>query len=196
MRTFLTPLAGLIAFSAVSQGSVLLQDNFDSYTPASYSNLSTLGTNWTVNGSVDVVGPGFFPTLVVGNETVNAIDLDGTAQGGLTSLLIALAPGNYALIFDLNGSQRGLTSSTTVTLGSFVNATIVQPPSDLSHQVFSFTVGSGTSANLVFTSNTPGNIGALLDNVLLQTVPEPSSVALTLCAAPLLWMFRKRLVRR
>ncbi|MBZ5584827.1 MAG: hypothetical protein LAQ30_21980 [Acidobacteriia bacterium] len=47
------------------------------------------------------------------------------------------------------------------------------------------TVASTTAANLTFTSNTPGNVGAVLDNVLItsagttQAVPEPSGAILS-----------------
>ncbi len=195
---FYIGVLGLMAFSAASYGSVLLQDNFDSYATGEFNNLATLGGNWTVNGTIDVVGPGYYGYLAVGSESGNVIDLNGSTPGGLTSLSIALAPGDYTLTFDLNGSQRGVSTSTTVTLGSLVNATILQNSADVSNQVFSFTVLSATNANLVFASNTPGGIGSLLDNVLLQTgsIPEPSTFALLLGACPLLWAVRKRLVRQ
>jgi hypothetical protein len=136
---------------------------------------------------------------VVGSESVNAVDLDGDVQGGLTSANFVLAPGNYVLIFDLNGSQRGVATSTTVTLGSFVNQTILQNSSDLGPaETFNFSVVSGTTTNLVFTSNTPGNIGALLDNVFVlnTAIPEPSTFGLMLGAIPVLWAVRKRYSRK
>jgi hypothetical protein len=45
-----------------------------------------------------------------------------------------------------------------------------------------FTVGSTTMVPLVFTSNTPGDVGALLDNVSLTSgtaaIPEPATLSL------------------
>jgi len=59
---------------------------------------------------------------VVAPESGNVVDLDGTGgnpQGVLQSnSAISLSPGvNYYLSFDLIGSQRGIDTSTTVTLG-------------------------------------------------------------------------------
>lgn len=214
MRRLFSSLFCLVTLSVASYGSPILQadpifgsldpiffqDNFDSYTTGTYGNLNPLGTNWTVNGSIDVVGGSFFPGLVVGNESGNAIDLDGASQGGLTSALIILAPGTYTLVFDLNGSQRGVATSTTVTLGSFVNDTILQNSADIgTAKTYNFTVLIGTSANLVFTSNTPGATGSLLDNVVLSgtlVAPEPSTFGLMLGAIPVLWAVRKRYTRK
>ena len=214
MRNLFSSLFCLVTLSAASYGStifqadpifgsldpIFFQDNFDSYSTGTYNNPSTLGSNWTVNGSIDVVGGAFFGGLVVGHESGNAIDLDGAAQGGLTSALIILAPGTYTLTFDLNGSQRGVATSTTVTLGSFVNDTILQNSADiLTGKTYNFTVLTGTSANLVFASNTPGSIGSLLDNVVLSgtlTTPEPSTFRLILGAIPVLWAVRKRYTRK
>jgi hypothetical protein len=198
-KSLFSSLFCLLTFSAASYGSVVFQDNFDSYTSGTYGNLAALGTNWTVNNSIDVVGGSFHPELVVGSESGNAIDLDGDVQGGLTSANFFLAPGNYTLVFDLNGSQRGVATSTTVTLGTFVNQTILQNSPDLGPaETFSFSVGAGTTTNLVFTSNTPGNIGALLDNVSLfdTSIPEPSTFGLMLGSIPFLWIANKRYMRR
>jgi hypothetical protein len=199
-RKLFSSLFCFLTLSAASYGStIIFQDNFDSYSPGTFANLAALGANWTVSNSIDVVGPGFHPELVVGSESVNAIDLDGDFQGGLISTSIFLAPGNYTLVFDLNGSQRGVATSTTVTLGSFVNQTILQNSPDLGPaKTFSFSVGAGTTTNLVFTSNTPGNIGALLDNVSLfnTSIPEPSTFGLMLGAIPLLLVARKRYARK
>jgi hypothetical protein len=45
--------------------------------------------------------------------------------------MMSLAPGTYTLSFDLIGSQRGLTTSTTVTLGSLFNQTFILGSSDV-----------------------------------------------------------------
>ena len=214
-RNLFSSLFCLVTLSAACYGStvyqanpifggnldpIFFQDNFDSYSTGTYNNPSTPGPNWTVNGSIDVVGGAFFGGLVVGDESGNAIDLNGSSQGGLTSLAIFLAPGTYTLTFDLNGSQRGIATSTTVTLGSFVNSTINQNSADLGTGItYNFTVLTGTSANLVFASNTPGAVGSLLDNVVLSgtlSTPEPSTFGLMLGAIPILWAVRKRYTRK
>jgi len=99
---------------------------------------------------------------------------------------MSLAPGTYTLSFALIGSQRGLTTSTTVTLGSLFNQTFILGSSDLTDGIVNdtITVAAPTTA-LIFTSDTPGNIGALLDNVnfAAASVATPPSLPLCLCWA-------------
>jgi len=113
---------------------------------------------------------------------------NGNPQGVLqTNTPITLSPGvDYYLSFDLIGSQRGTTASTTVTFGPY-SQTFVLSSSDVTDGIVTnelVTVSSTTVTNLTFTSNTPGDVGDLLDNVLITTspassaVPEPSSIIL------------------
>jgi hypothetical protein len=73
--------------------------------------------------------------------------------------MMTLTPGTYILSFDLIGSQRGLTTSTTVMLGSLFNQTFILGSSDVCSGIVNdaIFVGAPTTAGLVFTSNTPGN---------------------------------------
>jgi PEP-CTERM motif-containing protein len=133
-------------------------------------------------GSVDVVGGALYGSLCVAPESGNCVDLDGTtnAAGTISSGTLTLAPGTYTLSFDLIGSQRGATDSTTVTLGSLYDQTFVLASGDDTTGIVSdtFTVTSTTDAQLIFTSNTPGNAGSLLDNVDLVATPEPATLSL------------------
>ena len=112
--------------------------------------------------------------------------MDGStgAAGQISSAMMSLTPGTYTLSFDLIGSQRGLTTSTTVMLGSLFNQTFILGSSDVSSGIVndSITVAAPTTATLVFTSNTPGNVGALLDNVSFAAgsvaTPEPATLSL------------------
>src|SRR5260370_36108092 len=108
--------------------------------------------------------------------------------------MMSLAPGTYTLSFDLIGSQRGLTTSTTVTLGSLFNQTFILGSSDLTDGIVNHTiaVAAPTTTALIFTSDTPGNIGALLDNVnfAAASVPTPLSLPLCLCWAWLVGLHR------
>lgn len=158
-----------------------ISENFDALTPS--LNATNLGPFLTVTGgSVDVVGGALFGNLCVPPESGNCVDMDGTtnAAGQITSKTLTLAPGIYTLSFDLIGSQRGLATSTTVTLGSLFNQTLNLPSSDVTSGIVNdtFTVGAPTDVVLIFTSNTPGNIGALLDNVNLVATPEPATLSL------------------
>jgi hypothetical protein len=162
-----------------------ISENFTGVTPA--LNASNIGTFFTVTGgAVDIVGGAVFGSLCVAPTSGNCLDMDGStgAAGQISSAMMTLAPGTYTLSFDLIGSQRGLITSTTVMLGSLFNQTFILGSSDVSSGIVNnaIFVGAPTTAALVFTSNTPGNIGALLDNVSFTAAsvatPEPATLSL------------------
>jgi hypothetical protein len=68
--------------------------------------------------------------------------MDGStgAAGQISRAMMSLAPGTYSLSFDLIGSQRGLTTSTTVTLGSLFNQTFILGSSDVTDGIVNDTV--------------------------------------------------------
>jgi hypothetical protein len=163
-----------------------------------------VGAFSAINGTnVDIVGGALFGSLCVAPTSGNCVDLDGTSgnsQGILqTNTPIMLVPGvNYFLSFDLIGSQRGTTSSTTVSFGPYTQ-TFVLGSADVTSGIVTnqlVTVSSSTLANLTFTSNTPGNVGSLLDNVLVTsgttTVPEPTGATLICCGLAALACVRSR----
>ncbi|HKF53338.1 MAG TPA: PEP-CTERM sorting domain-containing protein [Candidatus Acidoferrales bacterium] len=180
----------LMSGVAAQANSVVLSENFDELTP-SLSYLNQVGQFTILNGTnVDVVGGAVFGSLCTGPESGNCIDMDGSPGAGIIeSAAITFQPGfTYSLSFDLIGSQRGDTTSTTVTLGSLFDQTFVLASNDDTSGVisnFTFTVSSATTLNLEFASNDgPFNSeGALLDNVLITSsptsnTPEPSSLLL------------------
>ncbi len=174
--------------ASVSAGTVLSED-FNELTPA--LGVTSVGAFSAIGGTnVDIVGGALYGSLCAAPESGSCVDLDGSGgnpQGILqTSTAITLNPGtNYYLSFDLIGSGRSTPTSTTVSFGTY-NRTFDLSSSDVSSGVVSnalVTVGVTTNTNLTFTSNTPGEIGAVLDNVLITSeatsaAPEPSSVVL------------------
>jgi PEP-CTERM motif len=178
--------ATVLMFTGTSlHAGTILNENFNALTPQGA--VTSVGAFSAIDGTnVDIVGSGFFGNLVVAPESGNAIDLDGTfgnPQGILQSnSAVSLVPGvDYLLSFDLVGSQRGNTTSTTVTFGSFDQTFTLASGDDTDGIVVDalVTVNSPESAFLTFTSNTPGNMGALLDNVSITSaspVPEPTSL--------------------
>lgn len=176
------------------QAGTIFSENFDELAPQLA--VSSAGQFTAINGTnVDIVaasnGWGF---LVVPPESGNVVDLGGSGGnpfGQLESNPITLAAGTYTLSFDLVGSQRGLTTSTLVTLGTS------GAPTSLYDQSFTllsngyagtggvvtalFTVPSSETVYLNFTDTSDPstyNIGSLLDNVEISTIPEPSSLLL------------------
>ncbi len=186
-------ISGALALAALPAaslaGTTLLNENFNELTPMLTA--TSVGEFSTIGGTnVDIVGGALFGSLCVAPESGNCIDLDGSngnPQGILRSnSAFSLVPGvNYYLSFDLIGSQRGLTTSATVTFGSYDKVfTLVS--GDVTSGVVSdqlITVSAPTTAYLTFASNTPGNVGTLLDNVVLSSapstsVPEPATLGL------------------
>jgi PEP-CTERM motif len=176
-------LALLLIAPVVSRADGI-SENFNELTPA--LNATDVGAFTVTAGTVDVVGDGLFGYLCVAPESGNCVDMDGSngAAGQISSANQTLTPGVYTLSFDLIGSQRGNTTSTTVTLGSFFDHTFILSSGDVTDGIVdtTFTVGSTTMVPLVFTSNTPGDVGALLDNVSLTSgtaaTPEPATLSL------------------
>jgi hypothetical protein len=180
-------VSSALANSISLQDSVILQENFNELAPA--FRVTAAGVFSAINGTnVDIVGGALFGSLCASPESGNCIDLDGSggkSQGNLETGAITLFHGTrYTLSFDLIGSQRGVTTSTTVSFGPYSKTFILGSTDDTDGIVsVKFTVPSKTVTHLVFQSNTPGNVGALLDNVSITssraaTVPEPSSLVL------------------
>ncbi|HEY1901848.1 MAG TPA: PEP-CTERM sorting domain-containing protein [Terracidiphilus sp.] len=197
MKKFALPVAAaalLFASTSLYAGTIF-NENFNELTPS--PTVTSVGAFTAINGTnVDVVGPGFFPGLVVAPESGNAIDLGGSGGnpfGQLQSGGIALTAGQtYDLSFDLVGSQRGLTTSTLVTLGpagdltSLYDASFALASNGAAGTdglvTFVFTAPTSETVYLGFTDTSDpstSNIGSLLDNVAITSaspVPEPSSL--------------------
>jgi PEP-CTERM motif len=183
----------LIAVTSLAsvQGATILGENFDELT---VQLAATSAGAFTTSGRTNVdivVGPANgVGTLCASPAFGTCIDLDGTggnSQGILQSGPITLKPGvNYFLSYDLIGSGRGNTTSATVTFGPY-SSTFTLDSGDTSTGIVSgalVTVSSTTTTNLRFASNTPGEVGSILDNVFVRTstatVPEPSGLFLGL----------------
>jgi hypothetical protein len=206
MRNLILSIVAVLIFGALastpSQAAVLLSENFDELTPMLTA--TSVGAFHTINGTnVDIVGDSLFGSLCAPPESGNCVDMDGSGgnpQGQLQSNSeFTLTPGiTYFLSFDLIGSQRGITASTTVTFGPYVQTFTLASGDDTSGIVSNalITVTSPTSAFLTFTSNTPGDIGDLLDNVLITSAvvvtPEPASLTLLSGALLGLGLIRRR----
>src|SRR5215510_5502208 len=174
----------LVVFTPTGQAATIFSDNFNTENGGT-GQLNYAGfTKWTVsNGAVDLIGNGFFD-FFPGNGLY--VDLDGTVfqAGLLSSTPIALSAGNYTVQFALGGSRRGDTNTVRVTLGSFLNETFTLGSGDpLATITRTITVGAPTTASLTFQNNGGDNIGAILDNVSVDssdatTVPESKSISL------------------
>lgn len=166
------------ALSAPAQSAVIFSDNFDSY-PAT-TNATNFGGNWTVtNGSVDVIGNGFFD-FYPGNGLY--IDLDGSTNdpGDFTSKALSVNAGTYTLEFVLSGSTRGESNTVDVSFGSYSES--FDLASNYPVTTFTRTVNfaSNSLASVVFKNGGSDNMGALLFNVTVASVPEAETAAMML----------------
>lgn len=178
-------VAALCLMPVTLHASSILSENFDELTPT--GSATSAGAFNAVGGTnVDIVGGNFFGYLCRGPESGNCVDMGGSGGNALGNLDLAtslnLTAGLYNLSFDLIGSDRGQSSSTTVTFGSY-SQTFVLASGDITSGIVNTSVWiAGGPTQLEFLNNgIPGgnqNIGALLDNVNVSAVPEPGSLGL------------------
>jgi hypothetical protein len=186
-------ILGVLALCALPAagwaGTTLLDENFNELTPG--LSQTSAGAFSAIGGTnIDIVGGGLFGFLCVAPAAGNCIDMDGSngnPQGILRSNgTFTLQPGvDYHLSFDLIGSQRDNTTSTTVNFGPYSQTFILASGNDTGGIVSNalVTVTTPTTTYLTFTSNTPGNVGTVLDNVLVTSssssaAPEPATLGL------------------
>ena len=177
----------VMGFSGVpAQAAVIFSDNFNSEN-GGIANGSTLNytgfTNWTVSGgTVDLIGNGYFD-YYPGNGLY--VDLDGsTNNAGImtTKTGLSLGPGQYELKFWLGGNHNAGTPDDTVVVSvdvGIVSQTYTLASGDpLKEKSLLFTIGTATTANIVFDHQGGDNIGIILDQVSLSQVPEPGTLIL------------------
>jgi hypothetical protein len=116
-------------------GTTYFNDDFSTAT-VQLGATGAIDANFNViNGTnVDVLGPSSDPTNQYGylcaNGVGNCIDMAGTGGDtmGVLQSSTLFGAGNYALTFDLSGSERGGPDSVTVTFGNFTD--VVSLPSN------------------------------------------------------------------
>jgi len=160
--------------------AVILSENFDELTPQLTA--TSVGAFSTIGGTnVDIVGGGVFGYLCVAPESGNCIDMNGSGgnpQGQLQSNT-SFAAGSYLLSFDLIGDQRGSTASVTVTFGNYDQVFTLPSGDNTDGIIVNQAVTLTTPGYLTFASDVGGDVGLLLDDVVVSTsVPEPASLGL------------------
>ena len=166
----------LVGLNSSVSALIIFQDDFNSEHGGSavlnYGGFS----NWDVTGgTVDLIGNGKWD-FQPGNGLY--VDLDGSTRnaGQLTSVLF-LEAGDYLLSFDLAGNHRnnaGESVNVAVGLGLFSASysLLKNDPFQTFNEYIS--VATAGNYNLSFEGTGNDNIGMLLDNVMLETVPAPT----------------------
>ena len=190
MKKALT-LAALFAISAAAQATTIFSDNFDA-NPLLVN--AVPGGGWTVtDGTVDIIGPGFYSYCAVGQG--KCIDLDGsTWNAGVLSKSFDLTAGvQYTASFELAGNQRNhFDDMVAVSFGSTNSSFTLAAADAFAAYQLVFTPGTSGTYSLSFANNGGDNIGALLDNVSVTAVPEPETYAMLLAGLGLLGAAQRR----
>lgn len=177
MRKQALVAAAVAALAGATQAQVVIfSDDFQAAPPG--ENATPPG--WGISdGTVDTLGPGYFPDLCLRTSN-RCIDLDGTSSnaGELTRSVSLTGGLLYQLSFDLAGSQRGSTEIVDVAFGGTTGVFTRNSLDPFSNGSLSFTPASSASYQIFFENRGGDNIGALLDNVGVTAVPEPSVLAL------------------
>jgi hypothetical protein len=166
------------AMASHAQSAVIFSDNFDSY--PSTTNATDFGGNWTItNGTVDVIGNGYFD-FYPGNGLY--IDLDGSTNdpGDFSSKALNVAAGTYTLEFVLSGSTRGESNTVDVSFGSYSETFTLASNDPIMTYTRTINFASNSMASIVFKNGGSDNMGALLFNVSVTTVPEAETAAMML----------------
>jgi len=174
-------LAAALLGTVNAHALTIFSDNFNGDAPQ--LNRTTFVGGWAVSdGAVDLIGAGFFD-LHPGNG--NYVDLDGsTSNAGVFSKTLTLAAGvTYSASFVLAGSARGDSNTVDVAFGTST-AAYTRASSDpfAVAAPISFTPGTSGNYTLSFANQGGDNLGAILDNVSVESIgapiPEPGTYAL------------------
>lgn len=187
MQKTLTSLALGLVLAATAQAHAATPLFFDDFNAEPLVLNGSL-SQWTVSdGTIDVIGPGFFD-LYPGNGRY--VDLDGSSGNAgkiTTKSSFSLAAGTtYFLSFDLGGSTRGDSNTVQVSLGGYSESITLASNAGLLHFERAISVQSDMVGALVFDHAGGDNLGLILDNVSVVAVPEPETYALMLAGLSLI----------
>jgi len=171
----------MVSVASSASALVIFEDNFDTEN-GGVGVLNYIGfANWDVtDGTVDLIGNGYFD-FQPGYGLY--VDMDGsTGNAGMMTSGIYLAAGAYTLQFDLAGNHRnnaGEQVDVSVAMGPIFSKSYSLNQDD-PFQTFTETIDVAADGDyfLQFEGVGGDNIGMLLDNVKIASVPEPATMLL------------------
>lgn len=181
---------GLGLSSASSAATVIFSDNFDS---EAYELNASLD-NWTVSdGTIDVIGTGFFELAGPGTY----LDLDGSTDNSgriTTNASFSYTAGQQYELSFLYGKNGDAAETLTFGFGDWTGSLslVAGPLPGLTSAIFSFTALTSGTAGLFFENLGGDNQGTLLDDVKLSVVPLPASGLMLIAGLAALAALRRR----
>ena len=176
-------LAAVSTFAVAANANLVNNGSFEvgNYTGGGFQTLganSSVITGWTAN-NIDWIN-----TYWTAQAGTKSVDLNATSIGSIEQSFGTTAGVQYLVEFYLSGNNAGLpvTKSLQVTADATTyNDTFVTTGNSLTNmgwvkKSFTFTADDA-SATLKFASTNSGSFGPAIDNVTVQAVPEPASMA-------------------
>ncbi len=173
MPRSLFAVLALATVASAAPAAIIFDDDFN----GERGGLGTLNfssfSKWNVtSGSVDLIGNGYFDFLPGQGLFV---DLDGsTRDSGLFSTAdFSLTPGTYSVTFSLAGNHRGGSEDVTVSFGDWSSTYRLLSNDPLTSRTVEVNIPAPTTTRLAFQNAGGDNIGALLDDVRITSIPSP-----------------------
>ena len=154
---------------------MIFSDNFDAENGGQYQLNYHSFAKWNVmgGGSVDLIANGYFSGSCPGGSCVN---LHGSSNlAGILTSKQMFDPGNYIVQFELSDNPSSSSKDAVeVTLGNRIF--FESPASTTGFITFSIPMTITSPAPLTFRNISGDNIGAILDNVQVSSVPIPAAI--------------------
>lgn len=178
IRRLAASLLALVAAVASASPNLLVNGSFeDAILPAQNWDLFGSIAGWTAAGGKIEVGQAAVYGLS-GQTGTNVLELDSD-QNSVVAQTLTLAAGTYSLGFDF--ARRSGTANATNEFDVLWNGNVVADvmPSLTSFTSATFNVNGVAGANtLAFRAKgASDSLGGMIDNVSVQAVPEPASIA-------------------
>lgn len=198
-RIFFVVIVFVSLTGYVKANTTIFNDDFNTEN-GGIANSSTLNynsfVNWAVSGgTVDLIGNGYYDFLP-GNGLY--VDMDGSSSNaGIMTTNLDLSAGMYILSFDLAGNQRNSSpEQVDVKVGAlFSDSYSLSQNVPFTTFTEFFNVVTPGIYSLSFEGIGGDNMGMLLDNVSVSTIPAPGAILLGSLGAGLVgWLRRRRTI--